>query len=402
MDFHLTAEHKEIQNICRQLATDFATRAAQHDRENSLPIENYTALKQAGFYGLTVPKEFGGQGAGLLGWSIAGEELAQGCSATALTFNMHVISQETVYDDPIFSREVKERLARLTVHEQKLFAASISEMGTSSLVLGPTFIPTGQAHRVSGGYLLRGRKIFLSMIEACDYLTLAMHPDDSANPHTLCWFLVPHPLPGQRIEKVWDTLGMRATQSNDFILEDCFVPDEALLVRVENCLPWLYERPAWGGFSYTGVYLGVGMAAYREACRVLRERVPRGFSQPLSYHPDIRHRVAEMSVDLEAARLLVYQAGWLVDTEGMTPTARAALLRAKAFVGEAVARVTRSALNACGAHALFKTSPLERLFRDGASASIMPPASDACLNGLGILELGLNPKEMLPPLKVKG
>jgi alkylation response protein AidB-like acyl-CoA dehydrogenase len=110
MDFHLAAEHKAIQNICRQLATDFVARAARHDRDNSLPLENYAALKQAGFYGLTVPKELGGQGAGLLGWSIAGEELAQGCPATALTFNMHVISQATVYDDPIFPREVKEKV----------------------------------------------------------------------------------------------------------------------------------------------------------------------------------------------------------------------------------------------------------------------------------------------------
>jgi alkylation response protein AidB-like acyl-CoA dehydrogenase len=142
------------------------------------------------------------------------------------------------------------------------------------------------------------------------------------------------------------------------------------------------------------------VAAYHHACEILTHRIPRGFTQPLSYHPDIRRRVAEMSVDVEAARWVMYHAAWLVDTVGMTPEARAALLRAEYLVGEMVARVTRSALTVCGAHALFKTSPLERLFRDGASAPIMPPSSDSCLNGLGILELGLTPAEILPPLKV--
>lgn len=214
MDFVLSAEHQKIQQVCRKLAEDFATRAGQHDRETSLPVENYEALKREGLYSLTVPKELGGWGAGYLG-------------------------------------------------------------------------------------------------------------------HTLA-------------------------------------------------------------------------AAYRIACETLRERVPRGFAQPMSYHPTVRQRVAEMSVDLEAARLLLYHAAWKFDTEGSIPSAHAAFFRAKAFVGEAVGRITRTALTTCGAHALFKTSALERLFRDGASASIMPPAADFCLDAVGMLELGLDPRQMLPPLKIAG
>jgi alkylation response protein AidB-like acyl-CoA dehydrogenase len=75
MDFHLTTEHEKIREISRKLATDFATRTAQHDQESSLPVENYAALKREGFYGLTVPKRLGGWEAGFLGWTIAAEEL---------------------------------------------------------------------------------------------------------------------------------------------------------------------------------------------------------------------------------------------------------------------------------------------------------------------------------------
>ena len=89
MDFSLTPEHLRIQGICRELATDFATRVATHDRAASAPVENYEALRHAGLFGLTVPTELGGWGAGLLGYAIAAEELAQGCAATAMSFNMH-------------------------------------------------------------------------------------------------------------------------------------------------------------------------------------------------------------------------------------------------------------------------------------------------------------------------
>jgi len=122
---------------------------------------------------------------------------------------------------------------------------------------------------------------------------------------------------------------------------------------------------------------------------------------PLAY-PDIRRRIGEMDADLEAARLLMYQAAWMFDQEGINPKTLAALMRAKYVVGEAVARITRSALTACGAHGLFKQSAMERVFRDGASAPIMPPQSDTCLDVMGMLKLGLNPTDILPPLKIAG
>jgi alkylation response protein AidB-like acyl-CoA dehydrogenase len=198
---------------------------------------------------------------------------------------------------------------------------------------------------------------------------------------------------------VWDTLGMRATCSDSLILEDCWVSEDAALFAAEDFFPFIRSGANWLWASYTAVYLGVGVAAYKEIAKGVRERVPRGYAQPLAYHPDVRRRVAEMSVDLEAARLLTYHSAWLSDTEGPTPATLAALFRAKYLVGEAVTRITRTALTLGGAHALFKTSPLERLFRDGAVAPIQFPPSDFCLSSLGMLELGLNARDVLPPLK---
>lgn len=401
MDFQPTPEHRKLQETARRLGQDFATRAAQHDREISAPTENYEALKKEGFYGLTVPKEMGGLGAGYSGYVLVAEEISQGCPSTGLTFNMHAMILPLMMGHPQLSPEKCQQLVDIAVCQQKLIAASLSEPGTSSMIATLTFLPSAQSSRVPGGYKLRGRKCFLSMIESSDYAMVFAHPEENPNPLAANAFLVPVGSEGMHIENVWNTLGMRGTRSNDVVLDDCFVPDENVICPIDNYLNFMERAIQWG-CAYTAVYLGIAASAYRTACETLRDRVPRGFSQPMSYHPDVRRRVAEMSVDLEAARLLLHKAAWMADTEGMTPATFAALLRAKYFVGETAARVTRSALNACGAHALFKSSPLEQLFRDGASGSIQTPSSDLCLFGVGMIELGIDPAEMLPPLKIAG
>jgi alkylation response protein AidB-like acyl-CoA dehydrogenase len=203
----------------------------------------------------------------------------------------------------------------------------------------------------------------------------------------------------RRVDAVWDTLGMRATRSDSMILEDCWVSDNALLIRADDILPFRRQGANWFWASYTAVYLGIAVAAYAAIIETVRGRTPPGFAQSLAYHPDVRRHVAEMSVDLEAARLLTYHSAWLSDSQGPTPATLSALYRAKYFVGEAVTRITRTAMTLGGAHALFKTSPLERLFRDGAVAPVQFPPRDFCLASLGMLELDLDPHEILPPLK---
>ncbi len=192
---------------------------------------------------------------------------------------------------------------------------------------------------------------------------------------------------------------MRATRSDSMTLDECWVSDDALLVETDDIVPFRRDGANWFWGSYTGVYLGIAVAAYRAITEVVKGRTPPGFTQSLAYHPDVRRQVGEMSVDLEAARLLTYHAAWLSDTEGPTPAALSALYRAKYFVGEAVTRITRTAMTLGGAHALFKTSPLERFFRDGAVAPVQFPPRDFCLSTLGMFELGLDPRDVLPPLK---
>jgi alkylation response protein AidB-like acyl-CoA dehydrogenase len=397
MDFRITDEQRDLQQRARRLAEDFAIRAAEHDRAATDPVENYAALRRAGFYGLNVPTELGGAGIGLLGWSLAAEELAQGCASTALSFNMHLSVVGPVMESPLVPRATKERLAKMVVQEGKLIGGNFSEPTTSGLVGTP--VPLTRARRVDGGYCITGRKAFASMIAAADYVMVMAYPDEATSPTAAMLLLVPPDAPGRRVEKVWDTLGMRATRSDSLVLDDCRVPADALLVRADDILPFRRDGANWFWGSYTAVYLGIGVAAYRAITAIVRDRTPPGFTQSLAYHPDVRRQVGEMSVDLEAARLLTHHAAWLSDTQGPTPPTLSALYRAKYFVGEAVTRITRTAMTLGGAHALFKTSPLERYFRDGAVAPVQFPPRDFCLSTLGMFELGLDPRDVLPPLK---
>ena len=397
MDFQLTPEQFRLQQKCRELAADFATRSAAHDRDASHPVENYDRLRREGFLALTIAEAWGGGGAGLLAHSIAYEALAQGCPSTALAFNMHASVVMPLLESPEVSAEAKRRLVELVVGERKLIAGNFSEPVTTSLVGARPL--KARARRVAGGYSVTGRKMFASMLEAADYVLVMAYPDGATSPWAGIILLLPRGADGRSVDPNWDVLGMRATRSDSLVLDECRLPESAALFRSDDMRPFRHAYLNWFWGSYTPVYLGVGQAAFDELRRVVLTRQPEGYAQPLAYHPDVRRHVAEMSADLEGARLATYRAAWLSDTQGPTAETTAALYRAKYMVGETVARVTRAALTLGGAHGIFKTSRLEQLFRDGALAPLHPPPADFCLYNMGLYELGLDPDEVLPPLK---
>jgi alkylation response protein AidB-like acyl-CoA dehydrogenase len=397
VDFALTVEQQRLQTRCRALAEDFAARAALHDREASHPRENYQILRDADFLALTVARKWGGAGRSLLDHTIAYEALAQGCPSTALAFNMHASVVMPLLESPEVTEAVKQRLAALVVRDKKLIAGNFSEPVTTALI-GERPLKT-RARRVPGGYVVSGRKMFASMLEAADYVLLMAYPDEATSPSSAMIFLLPREAEGRRVDVNWDVLGMRATRSDALILDECFLPDDAALYRSDDMRRFRHFYLNWFWGSYTPVYLGVAQAAYDELRRVMHARRPEGYAQPLAYHPDVRRHVAKISADLEAARLITYRSAWLSDRDGPTAETTAALYRAKYAVGEAVSRITRTALTLSGAHGIFKTSRLEQLFRDGALGPLHPPPSDFCLYNMGLYELSLDPADVLPPLK---
>jgi alkylation response protein AidB-like acyl-CoA dehydrogenase len=397
VNFELTETQQRLQRRCLDLAADFATRSADHDRDASHPTENYQRLRQEGFLALTIPREYGGSGASFLDHTIAFEALGQGCPSTALAFNLHASVVMPLMESPEVTCETKQRLADLVVHQGKLIGGNFSEPSTTSLMGERPLAVT--ARRVGSGYSITGRKMFASMLQAADYVVVLAYPETSTSPSAGVMLMIPPDAPGRSVNPNWDTLGMRATRSDALILQECQVDETALVYRSDDIRPFRLAYANWFWGSYTAVYLGLAAAAYQEVIRVVQARRPQGYAQSLAWHPDVRRHVAMMSADLEAARLSTYRSAWLRDRQGPTPEATAALFRAKYMVGEAVSRITRTALTLGGAHGIFKGSRLEQLFRDGALAEIQPPPADFCLWNMGLFELDLDPSELLPPLR---
>jgi alkylation response protein AidB-like acyl-CoA dehydrogenase len=395
MDFQLSAEQQRLQQRCLELAADFATRSAAHDRDASHPTENYDRLRAEGFLALTVPAALGGGGASFLDHTIAFEALGQGCPSTALAFNMHASVVMPIIESDEVTAAARQQVVDLVVRQRKMIGGNFSEPSTTSLI-GERPLNV-RATKIDGGYSISGRKMFASMIEAADYVLA--YPDAATSPTAGMLLLVPKDAAGRSVNPNWDVLGMRATRSDQLTLEDCRVPDSAVMFRSDDIRPFRLAYANWFWGSYTSVYLGVAVAAYDELRRVMRARQPQGYAQSLAYHPDVRRHVAKMSADLEAARLITYRSAWLRDTQGPTPEATAAMFRAKFVVGETVSSITRTALTLGGAHGIFKGSRLEQLFRDGALAPIQPPPEDFCLHNVGAYELDLDQSAIMQPLR---
>ena len=332
MEFGFSEDHRRLRERCRHLAADFATRSSMHDRDASHPTENYDRLRQEGFLELSVPREFGGTGVGFLGHTLAFEMLGQGCPSTALSFNMHASVIMPLLDSTEVTSEAKRHIADLVIARRQLIAGNYSE-ATSTALLGERWLDT-IVRRVDSGWQISGRKMFASMLEAADHCLVLARPETAKAPTAGAFVLVPKDAPGRSVISNWDVIGMRATRSDSLVLENCRLTENAVIFQSEDIRGFRRATSSWSWGSYTAVYLGVAGAAYDELVRIVRARQVPGYAQPLAYHPDVRRQVAQLSADLEAARLITYKSAWLYDNQGPTEETTAALYRAKYVVGE--------------------------------------------------------------------
>ena len=369
MEQCLTSRQRELVELAGRLADEFAERASEHDREGSFPFENYEQMREEGYLGLTVPEELGGMGAGLLELVLAQERLAAGDASTALAVNMHVspIAQlaslwRASGDDGL--AEVLRRAA-----DGRLVYASMSaEPGDPILMTSSTV-----ARPVDSGYRVTGKKIFGTESAVCtEFSTRALVDDPESGP-TVIFFRLPRDVEGMTVKQTWDVLGMRATQSNDFELDDVFVPEDAVFHRYPaNHFDATMLKTVWGWAmpTFGAVYLGVGAGALAFA---------RGFADKAKKagNPEVQHLFAEMEVLLETARAVLYRHAHEMETgalyaelpvqEGMAKT----VLTKYVATNNACAIVDR-ALHVVGGAGYFRRFPLERMYRDVRAGPIMP------------------------------
>jgi alkylation response protein AidB-like acyl-CoA dehydrogenase len=393
----MTDATAELFELCDELAEKFTARARKNDSEASFPVENFADMRKAGLMGLMVPENHGGMGADFYQYTRAAGRLAQGDGSTALTFNMHNIITATLaeVDESALVGRLGKRMAdfRSWVFAEalagKVFAASLTEPGAG---FHPRSLTTTY-ERVDGGYKLNGKKSFVSLAENADYYVVAAVAEEtlaSGDPK-VSWLVVADDNPGVRFERMWDTLGMRATVSNNMYLEDTFVAKEHLFMRTEGLvMQKLAKEPHMVVGGFTACYFGIIEAIFKFVVQYESGKTMLGSGAPLIESELVQHRVGELSINVEAARELVYSAARKVVADRGSKTTNAAVHRAKYFVGEIGPHIASQAIRLCGGTTISKHLPMERYYRDIRCCGLMPAKSDECLWYVGKEALGFD------------
>jgi alkylation response protein AidB-like acyl-CoA dehydrogenase len=358
-------------------------RAGQHDLAGSFPAEDFDDLRAEGLLGLMVPARLGGIGASFADYAEVAMALGAGSGATALIFNMHAsVTGALALTDDELARSLGVPDTFFTARDEVLrgaaagrhYAVAMSERGAGSRLsqVATTYQP------VEGGWRITGTKSFCSGAGHADGYVVAARRDTAVSQ-----FLVPAG-PGVTVVPTWDSLGMRATVSDDITL-DVVVPADALLGQVEGMAVLLATvMPQWQVASYAAVYVGVAQAALTAASEYVDDR-------NLGRLPMVRARLGRADAQVAAAREVVRaMARAVTDAPGDTDTNRW-VWRAKLLAGETAMAVAASLLEACGTAATRRGSALERLYRDARCGSLQPATSDVCADWLGYAALGRDP-----------
>ncbi len=387
----LTERQRHAVELAGRLADDFATRATQHDRENTFPAENWPAMRDAGYLRLTVPEELGGFGADILEFFLAQERLAQGDGSTALAVNMHLSACAQLASGWRRTRgERAEDLLGRACAGEAVFASCTSEAGFSDGALRDC---RTTAARVDGGFVLNGRKMFFTESDvATHFVTNAKLDHPNLGPHIVFFNGVPVASDGLSIERTWDTLGMRGTQSNDLLLEDVFVPAEALFhaypVGHLDALTALNVF-TWAVPSFGVVALGIAAGGFEAVRRLVLDRGRQD-------EPEVQHVIARIEILLESARSTLYRHA--VDAVSHDVPSQLSVLEvyargnlAKYVACDNAIEIMDRVMELAGGVGYHRRFPIERMYRDVRAGSIMPYNAPEARQLFAQVALGLEP-----------
>jgi alkylation response protein AidB-like acyl-CoA dehydrogenase len=394
--------------LAEQHATDFATRADQHDREGSFPFENIEAMQRSGIMAGCVPVELEGLGVESLHDAIVGiSRLGRGDGSTAIAVTMHLFSSW------VLTRSWRATTAAGETRQAERAASILRQIGTGQLVQcspqsepGTDMLhPLVEATKVEEGWHLNGRKIFGTLSPAASLVAIACRVRDPRGGYRRASASVPVGSPGMDIKNNWNALGMRASGSHDIVFQDCFVPEAGL--REDG--PWgeWTERSLSGQMAFNmglvGAFLGIAEAARDLIVEAVttRRRGPSG--RPLAERPSIQHVIAEIEIDLASARAMLARTATTADAffshypAGTVPLSELHDLMkdfqcTKWFVNRKAIEIVDRAMTASGGAGYLNASPLARLYRDVRAGPFMQLFSpNEAFEYIGKVTLGIDP-----------
>lgn len=376
-----------------EMLARFASRAAVYDRENRFFEEDFEELRAVKYLLLPVPKEFGGAGMTLAQVCREQRRLAYHAPATALAVNMHLYWVGVAADlrrrgDTSLEWILREAAAG------EIFAAGHAESGNDI----PVLLSTTKAERADGGYRFTGRKQFGSLTPVWTRMGLhGMDASDPARPAIVHAFL-PRDSSGYIVKETWDVLGMRATRSDDTVLENAFVPDK----YVARVVPagaagldaFVVSLFAWALMGFGNIYYGLARHAFDQTVAGVKGKKSLALTRSMAYHAEIQHAIAEMAIELEAIEphLESIAEDW---SNGVEHGAQwpAKIFAAKYHAVEGAWRVVDMGLDVTGGLGIFRSAGYERLLRDARLGRIHPSNAFLTHEIVAKTALGISPDE---------
>ena len=348
----------------------FMERAAVYDRENRFFHEDFADLKDAGYLTMAAPKEFGGRGLSLAEVCREQRRLAYYAPATALGINMHTYWVGLAADLWRNGDRSLEWLLRETMAGH-VFNAGHSERGNDQ----PVLASTATAKRVDGGFEFTGHKMFGSLMPVWSRYGLhATWLDAKEGPQIVHAFM-PRDTDRYRIVETWDTMGMRATRSDDVLLEGAFVPDRYVARILPAGVPdaFILGIFAWALLGFANVYCGVARRAIDLALPATKTKKSLAIPRGMAYHPEMQHAVAQMMLAMDPIEphLDRIAEDWSNGVDhGATWASK--IVSAKHHAVEACWRIVDLAMEVSGGSGMFRSNALERLFRDARCGRFHP------------------------------
>ena len=365
----LSEKHRLIQKLAREFAeTEFTSGILDEvEKTGVFPAELQQKMAKAGFYGVKIPREYGGQGADNLAYVIMLEEIARVSPVASLYAN----SPNSLSGGPILlsgTPEQLEKYLRPCVTGEKILAFGLTEPGAGSDAGGMTTT----AKEDGDGYLLNGRKTFITMAPLADYAVIYAKTDLSKGTRGITAFIVDMKAPGVSCGKPENKMGLIGCATSDVILEDVRVPKSDVLGEVNRGFVNAMKTLDGGRLGVAAQSVGVAQGCLDEAVKYAKER--KQFGKPIASFQAISFMLADMGTKVEAARLLTYQAAFL-ENEGL-PYGKASAM-AKLFASEAAMEVTTRAVQIFGGYGYTRDYPVERFMRDAKITEIYEGTSEA-------------------------
>ena len=367
VDFNPCMKHKVVRKTVREFAeAELGPIAYEIDRDARFPQEVIDRMKPLNFFGLQVPKEYGGAQVDSISYAVSIEELSRVCAAIGLCVTVH----NSVGASPIVAfgtPEQKERFLPALAAGDSIGGFCLTEANAGSDAGG---VET-RAERDGDEYVINGTKIFVTNGGVCG-TALIFAVTDPTNPRRAASvFIVEKGTPGFSVGEIEDLCGMRANPVSSLFLEDCRVPESNLLGREGDGLRIGLAGLDTGRIGIAAQALGIAQGALDESIKYAKER--RQFRKPLSAFQTIQNYLADMAVEVDAARLLLYRAAASKDA-GRNFGPEAAM--AKLYCSTVASRVTNLAVQIHGGYGYSKEYAVERYFRDAKVTEIYEGTSE--------------------------